>query len=93
MAGVVTTALTAFAATSAPAGDDQSPWLWALAVVSVGVLVAALIVLVRDHELPPQRGMIWAIIIFLLPLFGPAAYLGWEVMKRRQLRRDRESDG
>lgn len=87
MAGVVPTTLTTLAA------DPQSPWLWALAVVAIGLLVAALIVLVRDRELPPQRGLIWAIIVFLLPLFGPGAYLGWEVLKRRQLRRDRETDG
>lgn len=68
--------------------DPNSFWLWLLAVLTVGLLVAALMVLVQDKELPPHRGLIWALVIFMIPVLGPGAYLGWETLKHRQEMRD-----
>lgn len=64
--------------------DGNSVWAWAIAVAAVGLLVAALMVLVQDKALPPHKGAIWAVVIFALPIFGPAAYLGWETIRFRK---------
>lgn len=63
--------------------EGNSVWAWAIAVTAIGLLIAALMVLVQDKALPPHRGAIWAIVIFAIPIFGPAAYLGWETIKFR----------
>lgn len=63
--------------------DGNSVWAWGIAVAAVGLLIAALMVLVQDKALPPHRGAIWAVVIFALPIFGPAAYLGWETIRFR----------
>lgn len=64
--------------------DGNSVWAWAIAVAAVGLLVAALMVLVQDKALAPHKGAIWAVVIFALPIFGPAAYLGWETIRFRK---------
>lgn len=63
--------------------DGNSVWAWAIAVAAVGLLIAALMVLLQDKALPPHKGAIWAVVIFALPIFGPAAYLGWETIRFR----------
>lgn len=64
---------------------ESSPvWAWAVAVTAVGLLVAALMVLVQDKAQPGRRAAIWGLVIFLLPILGPAVYLLWETIRYRR---------
>lgn len=59
-------------------------WAWAIAVMAVGLLVAALMVLVQDDGKPGRRTAIWGVVIFLVPILGPAFYLVFETVRHRR---------
>lgn len=64
---------------------ESSPvWAWGLSVTAVGLLVAALMVLVQDEGKSGRRAAIWGLVIFLLPIIGPAVYLVWETVRYRR---------
>nr|WP_255727508.1 MULTISPECIES: PLD nuclease N-terminal domain-containing protein [unclassified Nesterenkonia] len=44
-------------------------------------MVAALMVLVQDTGKPGRRAAIWGVVIFMIPIIGPAFYLIWETVR------------
>lgn len=64
--------------------EGNPVWAWAVGVTAVGLLVAALMVLVQDPAQPGRRAVIWGLVIFLLPILGPAVYLVWETVRYRR---------
>ncbi|MCH8560984.1 PLD nuclease N-terminal domain-containing protein [Nesterenkonia sp. LB17] len=61
--------------------ESNPVWAWAIAVTAVGLLVAALMVLVQDTGKPGRRAAIWGVVIFMIPIIGPAFYLIWETVR------------
>ncbi|MGJ9372411.1 PLD nuclease N-terminal domain-containing protein [Nesterenkonia sp. CF4.4] len=61
--------------------ESNPVWAWAIAVTAIGLLVAALMVLVQDSGKAGRRAAIWGGVIFVLPIIGPAAYLIWETVR------------
>lgn len=64
--------------------ESNPVWAWAIAVTAVGLLVAALMVLVQDSGKTGRRTTIWGAVIFLLPIIGPAVYLISETVRYRR---------
>ena len=64
--------------------ESNPVWAWAIGVTAVGLLVAALMVLVQDSDQPGRRAAIWGVVIFVLPIIGPAVYLIWETVRYRR---------
>lgn len=63
---------------------ESSPvWAWGLSVTAVGLLVAALMARVQDTDKTGRRAAVWGVVIFLLPIIGPAVYLVWETVRYR----------
>ncbi|MDO5493834.1 MAG: hypothetical protein Q4F53_09530 [Nesterenkonia sp.] len=60
---------------------------WALSALAVVSLVWALIVLLRDRDMPPLRGAVWAVLIFAIPVLVPVGFLVWTYTIRAQDRR------
>ncbi|GAA1809220.1 PLD nuclease N-terminal domain-containing protein [Nesterenkonia flava] len=59
----------------------QPWWLRVLAIAAVGLLLAALMVLIQTKDRPSSRKAGWALVIFLLPILGPLIYLVWETVR------------
>ncbi|KUG59726.1 PLD nuclease N-terminal domain-containing protein [Nesterenkonia jeotgali] len=59
-------------------------WSWALGVAAVGLLVAALMVLLQEPRPRGRRVAIWAVLILALPILGPATYLIVETIRYRR---------
>lgn len=59
-------------------------WSWALGVAAVGLLVAALMVLIQEPRPRGRRVAIWALLILALPILGPATYLIVETIRYRR---------
>lgn len=64
--------------------EGNPVWAWAIAVTAVGLLVAALMVLVQDAPKSGRRAAIWGVVIFVLPIIGPGVYLIWETVRYRR---------
>lgn len=64
--------------------EGNPVWAWAISVTAVGLLVAALMVLVQESGRPGRRTAIWGVVIFVLPIIGPAAYLVSETVRDRR---------
>ncbi|MBO0595499.1 PLDc_N domain-containing protein [Nesterenkonia sp. E16_7] len=64
--------------------ESNPVWAWAIAVTAIGLLVAALMVMVQDSEKTGRRTTIWGAVIFLLPILGPATYLVSETVRYRR---------
>ncbi|TDS87745.1 PLD nuclease N-terminal domain-containing protein [Nesterenkonia aurantiaca] len=64
--------------------ESNPVWAWAIAVTAVGLLVAALMVLVQDSGKTGRHTTIWGAVIFLLPIIGPAIYLVSETVRYRR---------
>lgn len=64
--------------------ESNPVWAWAIAVTAVGLLVAALMVLVQDTGKSGRRAAIWGVLIFVLPIIGPGVYLIWETVRYRR---------
>ncbi|GAA1141641.1 PLDc N-terminal domain-containing protein [Nesterenkonia lutea] len=67
-----------------PLAEDNAVWAWALAVTAIGLLIAALMVLVQDTEMSGRGRVLWGFLVFALPILGPAAYLGWSTIEHRR---------
>ncbi|MDO5493268.1 MAG: PLDc N-terminal domain-containing protein [Nesterenkonia sp.] len=66
---------------SAGLGGPWGFWGWAFGTVTVGLIVAALMVLVQTSDHSLRQGLAWIAAIFFLPILGATAYLIWETVR------------
>lgn len=67
--------------------EVNAVWGWAFGVATAGLLIAALMVLVQTEQPSPRSGLVWGLVIFFIPILGPAVYLIRETVRDRAERR------
>lgn len=87
LAGIVRKAERVRAGRVSLVSDAAVIWFWAVSALALVSLVWSLIVLLRDREMPPIRGAVWTVLIFLIPVFVPVGFLVWTYAVRAQDRR------